>query len=459
MRRLLLRTVFLFSFLVFSLGASNDIKIEEAGIALTLPDAWYPKGRILNTTTPKMDQSEPLYLAWRREPIVDKNGIAVYAGVNVTVFNVSPTSFELIPASAILLQQRGWKVKKILVPQEHGILFPNSIVFLVDYVAQNGALLKVLSMMSVNSGKFVELDISIYDTLFAEHEPELMEVAKSVRLLQRTDSKISEGSAKELEQIGNALQMAKKYDKAIEKYERALDVYASLNNTNSDKYDSVIALIYTNKGDSHKAIKQYDKALRDYEKALEITRKKALINPRDSGVVVGKLIKTGEIYGYLNNKSMEIKTYSEGVDIQRSLIRQLDTDKNASKANEFWYKYEYGGYRNVLAIMLDHLGNAYYLNRQYDEALVSYKEAISYYQIVLDVKHAPIKTSDGKNASNTNGDIARVYTNMGLVYKDAKQFENALSSYRKALAIYETLPLPLYDKNIKLVTKLIAELG
>jgi hypothetical protein len=179
-------------------GTASEVNFKEAAIAFSLPDTWGAKGSSSNRVTPKMDSSDPLYVAWKRTAIVDKGGYPVSAGLNITVFNVPPDA-NVVLASSTLMRRRGWPFKEFLTSEKDGLTLPNSLGYLTEFSAPNGVVLKVFVVHSINNGKFVEVTLSATDDIFSQVAPEFRAVLKSLRLA--TDVQSATPSPISLEEI------------------------------------------------------------------------------------------------------------------------------------------------------------------------------------------------------------------------------------------------------------------
>jgi len=161
--------------------AATDIQFQEAEIAFSLPDTWDGKGISPNRVPPKMDSTDPLFMYWKRAPLTGKNGNTISAGLNVTVFNVQPDA-NVVLASSSLMRHRGWPFKQLLTSEKDGLTLPNSLGYLTEFSPRDGLLMKIFVVHAINNGKFVEVNLSVSDDIFAQIEPECRSVLKSLRL-------------------------------------------------------------------------------------------------------------------------------------------------------------------------------------------------------------------------------------------------------------------------------------
>ncbi len=172
-------------FLIFvsyfhNLGAAG-IKVQETNITFNLSDSWDNKANILNRTHPEMTPSDPLYMAWKRKVIIDKNGNPISAGLNVTVFNVqSDTNIVLL--SSALMHRRNWPFKQFLSVENDGLKLPNSLGYFTEFSPQNGLVLKMFVIHAIIDNKFVEFDLSATEDIFPQVESEMRETIKSLHL-------------------------------------------------------------------------------------------------------------------------------------------------------------------------------------------------------------------------------------------------------------------------------------
>jgi hypothetical protein len=187
MKKLTLAFLLFFSLAPCYGEAASEVNFKEGEIAFSLPDTWETKGSSSNRVAPKMDSSDPLYVAWKRTAIVDKGGNSVSAGLNITVFNVPPDS-NVVLASSTLMRRRGWPFKEFLTSEKDGLTLPNSLGYLTEFSAPNGVALKVFVVHSINNGKFVEVTLSATDDIFSQVAPEFRAVLKSLRLATEVQS-------------------------------------------------------------------------------------------------------------------------------------------------------------------------------------------------------------------------------------------------------------------------------
>lgn len=163
-------------------GADQAVRVSEAGIVFTVPDAWDATPTSANPKPPKMDNSDPLLLRWRRAAIPNDKGVPVSAGMNLVAFN-APAGFDVVPYSATLMARRGWPFKAFLSREKDGPQLPYSTGYLTE-VTRDGISMKMLVVHAVHNGKFLEITLSATGDIFPKVEAELRSVLLSVRPLE-----------------------------------------------------------------------------------------------------------------------------------------------------------------------------------------------------------------------------------------------------------------------------------
>jgi tetratricopeptide (TPR) repeat protein len=96
-----------------------------------------------------------------------------------------------------------------------------------------------------------------------------------------------------------------------------------------------------------------------------------------------------------------------------------------------------------LASNYDNIGGIYQDMRQYDKALFFYEKALKINEKLLHSNHPELSVT---YSPANHPSIARAYNNIGDVYQQMRQFENALSFYEKALQI-QKISLPQYHSD------------
>ena len=133
---------------------------------------------------------------------------------------------------------------------------------------------------------------------------------------------MSDKSWEVLKEKGNALFKEKKYEDAIEYYEKAI------------KINSSIEVLYSNKGTCEKCLKKYKEAIRDYKKALEINPKntKNLNRLASVYIIVGNLGEAKMTQQKALNFEPNNSEYKEQMGTIEKIIE--DEQKMREKINE-----------------------------------------------------------------------------------------------------------------------------
>jgi tetratricopeptide (TPR) repeat protein len=189
--------------------------------------------------------------------------------------------------------------------------------------------------------------------------------------------------------IGNAMQLAGRYDEALLHFQMALNEYKSIYGNKGEGlgiiYDN-IGIVYERKGD-------YDNAYRYFQQALNIKRHE--LGERNP--------KTAETYfslGSLSRKIGELDSallfYNKALEINRL---------------------ELGEKHQKVANVYNDIGIVYRQQKAYNEALIMFQKAKTIFSDTFGDKHP---------------NVASTLQNIGLVYKDIEEFDVAVSYLRKA---------------------------
>ena len=186
------------------------------------------------------------------------------------------------------------------------------------------------------------------------------------------------------------------YSKAIEYYEKALEIRI---NTLGENHPD-IAGSYNNLGIAYRSLGDYGKAIEYHEKALEIGINTLGENHPD---IAGSYNSLGIAYHKLGDYGKAIEYYEKALEIRINTLGENYPDIA-------------GPYNN--------LGIAY-------RSLGDYGKAIEYYEKALEIR---INTL-GEN----HPDIAGSYNNLGTSYHKLGDYGKAIEYYKKALEIIETV--------------------
>lgn len=192
------------------------------------------------------------------------------------------------------------------------------------------------------------------------------------------------------------------YNKAIEAYQKAIEIYTDLSES-SDNYLSVqgkigigscyngLGLIYYLQGNYNEAIEIYQKSL---DISLELNNKKGIANVYNN---------IGLVHWKQDNYNRAIEYYSLALDI----FKELDSKSGMSSC-----------YNNIAIILKT--------QKKYAQALENYKKSL---QIEFE--------------QNSKKGIAAAYNNIGMLYTETNKYSLAHGYYIKALQLKEEIN----DKN------------
>ena len=254
---------------------------------------------------------------------------------------------------------------------------------------------------------------------------EYFEKALNIDRKLEQDDKISIGLAN----IGNIFKSGKQYDTAIKYYENALDIDKKLGQ--GDK----VVLQLANIGGVYETQGKYVKAWKYYEEALDTAE---TVN-QDNNIAIG-LANIGNIFKYWGQHEVTIKYYEKALAINKKL-----------------------GHEDKVAIRLNYIGGVYKSTGQYDDALKYYKEALEInrklgkeadealslknldmvYRYYWNKHDKAIKPHEQKLATDKkfgkDADISGDLNNIGMVYLLQKEYKPAIGSFNESVSIIEKL--------------------
>jgi len=150
------------------------------------------------------------------------------------------------------------------------------------------------------------------------------------------------------------------FGKALETYERALEIYEHLTQTQPAVYEPDVAMTLHNMGDVHRNSNDYDKAIEVYERALEMRERLAQAQPAvfDPDVAATR--------NSLGNVYADQHDYGKAVD---AFNRALEIREHLAQAQPAVYEPD-------VATVLNNLGLVYTDQHVFDMAIVAYKRAL-----------------------------------------------------------------------------------
>ncbi|ABX41732.1 MBL fold metallo-hydrolase [Lachnoclostridium phytofermentans] len=233
-------------------------------------------------------------------------------------------------------------------------------------------------------------------------------------------------SVKEWNRKGNVCNSQKDYDKAIECYNKAIQI----NENHEYPWNGL--------GNVYNSLKDYDKAIECYNKAIQINENYK--NPWNG---------LGIVYNSLKDYDKAIECYNKAIQINENFINPWNGLGNIySSQNDYDKAFEC--YNKAIQIDENQenpwngLGNVYSFQKDYDKAIECYNKAIQINEI-----------------------FENPWNGLGNVYSFQKDYDKAIECYNKAIQINENQESPwnglgniyyfqkYYDKAIKCYNKAI----
>lgn len=247
-----------------------------------------------------------------------------------------------------------------------------------------------------------------------------------------------------LNMLGMIDQIKGNYKKALQYYEKVLQIDESLNDIAAKATD------LNNIGSIHLTLGEFDKALERYNQALEIVERMD-----DLSSEISCKNNIGRVYEVRNEFDLALKFYLEGIkiteivgDLNRKAALLNNIGMIYKARNEYSKSIDY--YNEALhisdllgdlygkTILLNNIGRVYDENKDYDKALEKYHESIEIAEQLGDLS---------KKAGCLN--------NIGSIYLAQGKQNLALEKYQEALNIEERLGDPLmkiiYLNNIGMI--------
>ena len=196
------------------------------------------------------------------------------------------------------------------------------------------------------------------------------------------------GRASKNMNLGNAYNHSGDDVRAIEYYEKGLEISTAIG------HKSGIASSNGNLGNAYHRLGEYVKAIKYFEKGLEIST--AIGDKSEIAINNGNL---GNAFYSLGEFKKAIKYYEKGLEIGSAI-----------------------GDKSVIAVNDENLGNAYY-------CLDDYVEAIKYYEKGLEISTA---IGDKPRIASSNG-------NLGNAYRRTGQYKNALLHFERSIKLFDRI--------------------
>jgi signal transduction histidine kinase len=261
------------------------------------------------------------------------------------------------------------------------------------------------------------------------HDSALVYYQKSIDIKSALNDTIS--LAKTISNLGIYYFDVGKYQTALTKFQEAIKIYSNGN------YQEDLARNYNNVGSSYLRLGYYELSLKFYLKGLDVY--KSLNLKLEEG---NTYFNIGGLYSRMSNVTEALNYYSESLSIYESLGSDLDKadlflllgevylkDNNPNEALKYFKMsediYSQKGKPSDLALVQHGYGKAYAQLEQYPKAKAYYQETI--------LKQKELNSTD---------DLGNVYNSLAVTNYRAKEYNEALSNYRKGLEIAQELKLP-----------------
>ena len=292
------------------------------------------------------------------------------------------------------------------------------------------------------------------------------DVARSVNRRIKEALEIGEWSKKDeaflqsvsvlLNNMAGVYQEQGDYDKALEYYDKALEVrervLGSGHPDTATTYNNM-ALVYKEQGDYDKALEYYDKALEVRERVLGSDHPSTAKTYNNMAVVYqeqGDYDKALEYY----DKALEVSERVLGsghpstATTYNNMAGVYQAQGDYEKALEYYGKAleiverVFGSDHPYPATTYNNMALVYRYQGDYDKALEYYDKALEVSERVLGSGHQ---------------DTAKTYNNMAVVYEAQGEYEKALKYYEKALTVFKTKlgENHPYTQNTQLAVKIM----
>lgn len=216
-----------------------------------------------------------------------------------------------------------------------------------------------------------------------------------------------EPTAENYFKLGNNERINENYDKAIECYEKAIEL--------NPEY----AMAYNNRGYSYNKLGEEEKAIEDYSKAIEINPEYALAYSN-----------RGISYSNKGEEEKAMEDYNNAIELNPEYVRAY---------NNRGYSYSNMGEEEKA---IEDYNKAIELNPEY--AMAYNNRGISYRNIGEEEK----AIEDYKKAIELNPEYAMAYNNRGNSYSNLGEKEKAIRDYNKAIELNPKYALAYNNRGI-----------
>jgi len=223
-------------------------------------------------------------------------------------------------------------------------------------------------------------------------------------LMEAENSEYTEGVAEGYSVIGELYEAGEDYNKAIENYRKAYDIYSELGDENG------IADVSFNMADVYKKKGYYQLSMERCLEGLGIYE-----GLKDSAGMAGVYNCMGSLFKYQDNNAKALEYYSKSLDLRKA-INDLDG----------------------IALSYNNIGVVYSRERSYDLALDFYEKAVAINQETNDLKSLAINYNNIANIylSTNEFDKAYEYINLSLETNNKVGYARGVADQTESLGRY-----------------------
>ncbi len=219
-------------------------------------------------------------------------------------------------------------------------------------------------------------------------------ITHSIAVAKSFNKSEHEDYATLLNNIGSVYDKIGDYNKALEFYEKAINIREKVLGTEHPD----TATSYNNIGGVYMAISDYNKALEFYEKAINVKIKLLGTEHPDTATSYNNI---GLLYKNMGDYNKALEFYEKALNIREKVLGTEHRDTA-------------GSYNNISGV--------YYSMGDYSKALEFYEKTLQIFEKVLGTEHP---------------DTAISYNNIGFVYNRMRDYNKALEYINKTKDIFE----------------------
>jgi tetratricopeptide (TPR) repeat protein len=344
--------------------------------------------------------------------------------------------------SAMLLFLKSWGVSLFLekvfsepsdCDWQAMLILVEKLDYLIEYYLKKQLLAELTRINNFGTKAAIKIGLKACLSLDEEQAQEcLFEIEKNIKRFNKDEATLRD--------YGKVFEKFGKYDKALDCYQKCLDIKIRKH----EEGDSRVAFYHNYIGDIWQSKREYDKALFFHHKSLDIFLK---IRNEWHPLVAFAYSCIGDVWQGKKEHDQALEFYQKCLDIRLKTLGpnhpQLATVYN--KIGNIWgYKEEFDKalffHHKSLDIKLNNLGTEHpYVAHFYNNIGITlfnkheYDKALEYYQKCLDIRLKTLGTG--------HPDLSSSYHNIGLVWRLKGKYDLALEFYQKCLDIELNTPI------------------